>query len=64
MRSIPLNAASNGRELSSKCSILALGESEYHQLTARVDRIDGTFLFGNARLPLSALGLGPSFRSR
>jgi len=46
---IPLNVASNGRELSEKCLIFALGESEHSQLTARIDGIDRAFLFGNAR---------------
>ena len=33
MGSIPPNAALNGRELSSQCSIFTLGQSEHHQLT-------------------------------
>jgi len=50
-RPIPLNAASNGRELSEKCLIFALGENEHRQLIARIDGIDRAFLFGNARHP-------------
>ena len=39
-------------------------EKRAPQLTAQIDRIDGDFLFGNARLPLLAPGLVPPFRSR
>ena len=38
MRSVPLNAASNGRELSRQCLIFALRQSEYCQLTARISK--------------------------
>jgi len=58
-RPIPLNAASNGRELSEKHSIFALGESEHASSPARIDGIDRTFLFGNARHPMLAPGLHP-----
>ena len=57
MRTIPLKAGSNGRELSEIRSIFVQGVSEHCQLTARIDGIDGGFLFGNARLGVLALGL-------
>ena len=40
------------------------GQSEHFRLTAPIDGIDRTFLFGNARLALLALGLASSFRLR
>jgi len=64
MQLIPLNVALNRQELSLKCSIFALGESKHCQLTMQVDQIDGTFLFGNARPPQSALALSPFFLSQ
>ena len=58
-REIPLNAASNGRELSEICSIFGRSESEHPQSAARIDGIDGGFLFGNARPPCSHSGCSP-----
>ena len=55
MRKIPLNAASNGQELSEIRSIFERGQSEHCQLTARIDGIDRTCLFGNG----AASGLAP-----
>ena len=54
-RKIPLNAGSNGRELSEIRSIFERGQSEHCQLTARIDGIDRAFLFGNGVAP----GLAP-----
>ena len=61
MRAIPLNAASDGRELSELCSNLTLGPSEHCQLTAQIDWIDRGFHFGNVRIPLPWMRVaGPS----
>ena len=38
------------------------GIERAHQLTARIDRIDRAFLFGNARFPRSRPGCSPSPR--
>jgi hypothetical protein len=59
-RSVPLNAALNGLELSWQCSIFTQEQSEHCRLTARVDRY---FLFGNAMFLLLAPGCS-SFPSR
>lgn len=52
-QSIPLNAILSERELSKKCSILPWD----CQLTARIDGIDGSFLFGNAQFSQFATGV-------
>ena len=62
-RAIPLNAASNGRELSEICSIFGRSESDHPQSTTRIDGIDRDFLFGNTRPPCSHSGCNP-FPSR
>ena len=64
-RSIPLNAARNGRELSLQCSIFALAKSEHCQLTARPIGLMGliaTSLFGTRGFPCSHLGSPPTTR--
>ena len=61
-RSIPLDAASNGRESSEIRPIFVLRKSEHSQLTARIDGIDRTFLSGNPRFPYSRPGCSPSPR--
>ena len=65
-RSIPLNAASNGQELSLQCLIFALGQSEHASSLRgaridRIDRIDRAFPFGNAQLPCLHSGSPPPF---
>ena len=62
-RAIPLNAASNGRELSEICSILGGSETEHPQLAKRINRIDRDFLFGNTWPPCSRVGSLPSPRN-
>ena len=62
-RKIPLNAPSNGRELSEIRPIFERAQSEHCQLTARIDRIDQYSLFGNGAAPGLAPGCTP-FPSR
>ena len=64
-RSIPLNAARNGRDLGLQCSIFALTKSEHCQLTARPIELMGliaTSLFGTRGFPCSHPGSPPTTR--
>ena len=63
MREIPLNATSNGQELSEIHSIFGLSVSEHPQSATRIGGIDHDFLFGNLRPPYSRTGSLPSPRN-
>jgi len=59
MRTIPLNAATNGQQLNKLCSIFVRVPSEHCQLATRIDGIDRSFLFQNACGTRARPGLQP-----
>ena len=58
-RLIPLNAASNGQELSELRSIFVLGKSEYHSSLHRLMGVIATSFLGTCNLPCLRLGSPP-----